>query len=137
MATNEKILHGGCLCGAVRFQAAGHFTPVTVCHCSQCRRWHGAPGPYSNVKRAGLQFSTERGLAWFRSSAAARRGFCRECGSSLFWERVGDPWISIAIGCLDEPTGLTTSHHIFVASKGDSYEINDGLPQWPDGNVGN
>lgn len=136
MAEDQKKLHGACLCGAVKFAAQGPFGRETVCHCKQCQRWHGAPGPYTSVSRDRLVFATQRGLAWFRSSVEARRGFCRECGSSLFWERVGAAEIAIAIGCLDEPTGLALRHHIFVDFKGDTYQINDGLPQWPDGKVG-
>jgi hypothetical protein len=135
MGVNENSLHGSCLCGAVDFQVGGPFGRETVCHCAQCRRWHGAPGPYTSARRQDMVFSNERGLAWYKSSAAARRGFCRECGSSLFWERLGDEKVSIAIGCLDEPTGLAARHHIFVAFKGDSYDIKDDLPQWLDGNI--
>ena len=57
-------------------------------------------------------------------------GFCRECGSRLFWRRVGGARTSIAAGTLDEPTGLRTVAHIYVGSKGDYYEIADGLPQY-------
>ncbi len=135
MESEEKILYGACLCGAVRFTAQGRFGPVSVCHCSQCRRWHGAPGPYTAVRRDRLQFQNSRGLAWYRSSERARRGFCRDCGSSLFWERPQANYTAVALGCLDAPTGLRVAHHIFVADKGDSYEIADGLPQWPDGQV--
>lgn len=135
MDERDKILHGACLCGAVRFRAQGRFGPVSICHCSQCRRWHGAPGPYTSVRRDRLTYLNQGGLAWYRSSDRARRGFCRECGASLFFDDVGGNYVGIAMGCLDMPTGLRQQHHIFVADKGDSYDIADGLPQWPDGNV--
>ncbi|PWR23209.1 GFA family protein [Zavarzinia compransoris] len=131
----SRTLHGACLCGAVSFTASGRFAWATACHCSQCRRWHGAPGPYTSVRRDRLRFKNERGLAWYRSSDRARRGFCRDCGSSLFWEELGGETVSIALGCLEPPTGIRLQHHIFVADKGEDYDIGDGLPQWPDGNV--
>jgi hypothetical protein len=124
---------GSCLCGAVRFRITGKLRSVSVCHCKMCRQWHGAPGPYSNVRWDDLQFDEQDALQWYHSSSVARRGFCGECGSSLFWQRIGAPVISIAAGALDDPTGLRTEKHIFVAHKGDWYEIADGRPQFPEG----
>lgn len=131
MDDRNRSLEGGCLCGAVRFTARGRFGEVSVCHCSQCRRWHGAPGPYTSVRRDRLNFHNQRGLAWYRSSERARRGFCRECGASLFWDMPDQTYTAIAMGAFDGPTGLAQTVHIFVADKGDSYQITDGLPQWP------
>jgi hypothetical protein len=125
------VIGGSCLCGAVRFTVAGELRDVVNCHCSQCRRFHGHVGAYTDAPRTALQFSEARGLRWYRSSSFARRGFCGECGSSLFWERLGGDMISIAAGCLDSPTGLKTVRHIFVADQGDYYEITDGLEQIP------
>ncbi|MBP0129127.1 MAG: GFA family protein, partial [Nitrospira sp.] len=75
---------GQCLCGAVRFRLAGAKRDVVICHCGQCRRWHGHVGAYTRVPISALTVEDERSLAWYRSSERARRGFCRECGSSLF-----------------------------------------------------
>jgi hypothetical protein len=70
-------------------------------------------------------------LQWYQSSAAARRGFCRNCGSNLFWDPIGEPRVSIMAGTLNLPTGLEARGHIFVAEAGDYYRIDDGLPQSP------
>ena len=75
----------------------------------------------------------DRGLKWYRSSDYARRGFCGECGASLFWEPVGQGRIAIAAGGIDAPSGLTTVRHVFAADKGDYYEITDGLEALPQG----
>jgi hypothetical protein len=72
---------------------------------------------------------TEESLRWYQSSTAARRGFCQNCGSQLFWDASGANHISIMAGAIDEPTGLKGAEHIFVAGKGDYYEICDGLPR--------
>lgn len=122
---------GQCLCGAVHFEIRGPLRDVVVCHCGQCRRQHGAPpsytaAPWSNVKLEGASH-----LKWYQSSDQARRGFCRVCGSSLFWEPIGTGRVSIAAGSLNKPTGLRTIRHIFVADKADFYEITDGLEQLP------
>jgi hypothetical protein len=76
-----------------------------------------------------IRLEGEEALTWYRSSEKARRGFCRICGSSLFWEPIGTGRVSIAAGSLDSPTRLKTVRHIFVADKGDYYEIHDGLDQ--------
>ena len=130
--SDPSSVTGRCECGAVRFVVAGKLRDVTNCHCGQCRRFHGHIGAYTNAALADLTFAEQRGLRWYQSSSAARRGFCGECGSSLFWQRIGGDTISIAAGCLDAPTGLKTVAHIFVAHRGDYYEIADGLKQYPD-----
>lgn len=72
-----------------------------------------------------------RSLRWIQSpssDAGARRGFCCECGSSLFWEPPERETISISAGTLDGPTGLRVAGHWFVSQVGDYYEIpDDGL----------
>jgi hypothetical protein len=70
-------------------------------------------------------------MAWHQSSEKVRRGFCATCGSTLFWDPVFRDWIGVAMGAFDTPTQTTLGVHIFVAGKGDYYEIADGLPQKP------
>ena len=65
-------------------------------------------------------------MRWFDSSDSARRGFCKNCGASLFWERRDGDSISVSAGSLDQPCGLTTKHDIFVSDKGDYYELAPG-----------
>ena len=72
-------------------------------------------------------------VGWYRASAEARRGFCRTCGSALFWQADGTDYMSIMAGAFDQPSGLAIGYHIFCADKGDFYDINDGLPQYPAG----
>ena len=122
---------GRCLCGAVRFRLTGERRGVVLCHCGQCRRWHGHVGAYTRVANSGLAIEEEGALSWYRSSDIARRGFCRDCGSSLFWERIGTDQISVAAGSLEAPTGLTTALQIFAEDAGDYYEIDIRVPVRP------
>ena len=122
---------GGCLCGAVRYEVRGKLRGVYNCHCGQCRRSHGHYGAYSSVTPDQITFTETRGLKWYRSSATARRGFCGECGSSLFWEPAVKDHIAIAAGSFDQPSGLTTLGHIFTDHMGDYYTIDDDLERWP------
>lgn len=130
---SETVYSGGCLCGAVRYEVTGSLRPVVGCHCRQCRRTSGHYVAATQVANERLRLLENRGLTWYPSSADARRGFCASCGSSLFWQRVGDARTAIMAGTLDEPTGLELAGHIYVADKGDYYDIGDELPQLAQG----
>jgi hypothetical protein len=120
---------GGCLCGAVRYEASAPLRGVVLCHCEMCRRTHGHFAAYTAVRKSALRLVESRGLKWYRSSPHARRGFCSECGASLFWEANDRDTISIAAGTLDAPTGLATVLQIHTASAGDYYEPPANVPQ--------
>ena len=129
----EKPLRatGRCLCGAITLEIRGPLRDVVVCHCGQCRRQHGAPPSYTAAAWSDVTLPARRtcpGINPRRRPGAASAGIC---GTSLFWEPMGSGRVSIAAGCLDKPTDLRTVRHIFVADKGDFYEIKDGLEQLP------
>ena len=130
MTDESKITEGGCLCGAVRYQVKGRLRDVVNCHCSMCQRLHGNFGPHSKARKVNISITKSDGLAWYKTSEIAQRGFCRICGSGLFWEPFDLDATGIVAGTLDAPTGLKTSGHIFVGEKSDFYEICDGLPQF-------
>ena len=123
------MLTGRCNCGEVAFTITGPVAPPSACHCSQCRRQSGHYWASANVPDSGLTLTESKGLRWFQSSAAARRGFCATCGAFLFWKHRDDLHTSIALGALDQPTGLHIARHIFIADKGDYYDLNDDLPK--------
>ena len=121
---------GRCLCGAVRFEVDGPLREVILCHCVECRRWHGHVSAFTAARREHLRYVSDAGLRWIDSpdsDAHARRGFCGECGSSLFWDVPDRDTISIAAGTLDRPTGLKTAGQIYTADPGDYYEVDAGL----------
>jgi hypothetical protein len=99
-----------------------------------CRRWSGHYWASVNVPVAAFRVvSGANNIGWHRSSDEVRRGFCKSCGSALFWhpDRHAEysHIIAISAGSLDAPTGVALTKHIFVGSKGDYYDIADGLPQ--------
>ncbi len=120
---------GQCLCGAVKYEVRGPLDGAIGCHCQQCRRTSGHYTAGALVRRDGVTVTEDRGLAWYQSSPEARRGFCAECGSSVLWDYVAGDAMGIFLGSLDTPTGLAMTRHVFVADKGDYYEITDGTPQ--------
>ncbi len=103
MTTNKQI-SGSCLCGAINFSASLPSKWCAHCHCSMCRKAHGA----GYVTWVGfeqdhvLYTRGEDHLVWYESSPGAQRGFCRQCGSSLFFR--SKQWageLHIALGCID------------------------------------
>ena len=135
---NEGVWSGGCQCGAVRYRIAVPAERTTHCHCSMCRKVHGALfATYSAFPRD--RFVLERGqdaLATYNSSPGVRREFCRHCGSPLFFDYDGgEAIVDVATGTLDD--GAHPGHrreqeaHIFVASKAGWFTITDDLKQWP------
>ena len=123
------MLTGSCLCGAVKFEVEGELGPPDACHCSQCRKVSGHYWASTDVPRTALTIHGEFNVAWFRSSEKVQRGFCSTCGATLFWDPIQKEKIGISMGAFDSPTGTRLAKHIFVADKGDYYEIADGLPQ--------
>ena len=98
-----------------------------MCHCGQCRRQSGGIWASASVSPDGIEVSGP--VNWYRSSDTAQRGSCANCGSFLFWKADDEDQISFALGALDSPTGLKIVKHIFVADKGDYYDIADDVPQ--------
>lgn len=131
--TTDKHLTGSCLCGAVSYEVNGPARPVIACHCRQCRKQSGHYVAATQVNNRDLVVTGAENLTWFQASEKARRGFCKICGSQLFWKPVSGDRLSIFAGTLDAPTGLTVNAHIFVEDKGDYYEISDGTEQYPAG----
>lgn len=124
---------GSCLCGAVSYEVHEPLRPVIACHCDQCRKQTGTYMSATAVKDDGLRITEDRGLKWYRSSDTARRGFCGECGSVLFWKGDGRDYTAIAAGSIDGPTGAPLEGHIFCESAGDYYVIAGGayrLDRW-------
>jgi hypothetical protein len=125
---------GRCLCGAVEYEVNGPLRGVVLCHCIECRRWHGHICAMTSAERSQLRLVEDRGLRWIaspHSDAHARRGFCSECGSSLFWDAPDLDTVSISAGTVDAPTGLRTVEQIYTERPGDYYELDASIPREP------
>lgn len=121
---------GGCLCGGVRYRVTGPLRDITTCHCGECRRTHGGAAPYTACPDDQLELLVDVGLAWIESphsTTNAVRGFCANCGSSLFWKAPDRDYTAIAAGSVDEPSGLHSIDHIWWDARAD-WEVPDGLP---------
>jgi hypothetical protein len=107
----------------------GEIPRPDACHCTKCRKISGHFWASTDVERERVIIEGADQVSWYRSSEKVRRGFCGTCGSPLFWDADGRPKLAISMGAFDRPTGAKLAMHIFVADKGDYYEIADGLPQ--------
>lgn len=120
-------VEANCLCGANRFTLPGPVGKITACHCTQCRKISGHYSACLATQESGVTWQS-RDVTEHHGPGGDTRGFCPTCASSLYI-RAADGSFSIAIGCINNPTGGQLSRHIGVAEKGDYYHLTDGLPQ--------
>ncbi len=132
MMTNiqDQTTTGGCLCGAVRYEVTGPLRDIVNCHCSMCQKLHGSFGAHTKALKKNIKIVKNDGLAFYKTSDVAERGYCRDCGSSLFWHPFDLDATGILAGSLDDTSGLKTMGHIFTGEKASFVEITDDLPQF-------
>ena len=123
--------NGSCLCGAVKYQIDAPIRAATHCHCSQCRKAHGAAfGTYTTVLKADFRFTQGADqVRTFYSSPGVARTFCQACGATLQWMELDSEFTGVALGTLDTALGEIAQKHIYADSKADWYAIREGLPQ--------
>jgi hypothetical protein len=111
---------GRCLCGGITFTVTGPLRDVIDCHCHRCRRWTGHHMAATSAEVSEIRLEGEDLLEWYFPVEEASYGFCRGCGSSLFWRASDNPgWWSICAGTLDPPTHLTTTVALWVSEASD------------------
>ncbi|HKP55783.1 MAG TPA: GFA family protein [Polyangiales bacterium] len=128
---NAELIHGSCLCRSVSWQAEKPLERMSHCHCSMCRKSHGAPfATYVAADARGFAWrGGEQHIVRYRSSEQVERCFCGRCGSAVPELFDGKAWMPA--GCLDEDPGTRPYAHMFTASKAPWYEIPpDGLPRF-------
>ncbi len=123
---------GQCLCGAVTFSANDVETHVHACHCSMCRRWNGGPALAASV--GSVSFTGEENVGRYESSEWAERGFCKQCGSNLFYFlKPGERYIMWAGAFNEQPFSM--DGEIFFEEKPAWYNFagdhprHEGMPE--------
>ncbi|MEM9199511.1 MAG: GFA family protein [Pseudomonadota bacterium] len=113
---------GHCLCGAVRFTLDEVPQEMEACHCADCRRMTGgAPLLSISVLCNGLHFNEDAPIGVYRSSDWAERGFCRKCGSTLFFRMRGSERVGLSPGLLDDMNGIALTSEMFFEDQPDGY----------------
>ncbi len=131
MEVVTDILHGGCLCGAIRYQVQGLPFAADYCHCRHCQKIAGAP------VMAWMDF-LHKDVLWlssqpreYASSSDVRRGFCGQCGSTLTFRHVQHPdYLTLAIASLDQPDRVSPTYHIYTIQARKWCVIQDDLPRF-------
>ena len=136
----NKTFQGGCLCGKVNFEFDELLPQVAHCHCSMCRKFHGAAyATIASVPRSKFRWTKGKDvLKEYRAENNTIRTFCRHCGSSLsfFSPRAPSEVIEIALGTVDGDIPVKPDAHIFVGSGANWTVVCDDLPRFEEGRVG-
>jgi len=126
------ISKGSCLCNQVQYEIDGKFEDVLNCHCSMCRKLH-ASAFRTRAKITSESWKTVKGdefIKFYESSPGEYKGFCSNCGSSLFTKFDEYPDIlGFPFGTLDTDPKVKPTRHIYVGSKAAWHDISDNLPQ--------
>lgn len=122
---------GTCLCGALRYELDGPISFLTHCHCSMCRKHHGASfATWAAAPIGGFRWrSGEDAVASYASSGQGERRFCRRCGSVAPSMMPAYGLAVVPAGNLEGDLGVEPQAHWFVGSKAPWDEITDRLPQ--------
>ena len=121
---------GGCLCGAVRYSVRGPLrSTVVACHCEYCRRFTGGLWTGTTARKDDVVIEQGATLAWYavEPEGDRGRGFCSQCGSSLFGD--GSELMAIAAGSLDAPTGLRLAVHSWTSESADYWSFDPAIPR--------
>ena len=121
---------GGCLCGAVRYQAHANLDEAYYCHCRYCQKSSGSPVEVGVSVEPGTLVFTKEDPKYFDSSPIGRRGFCPHCGSRLVWMSPDRPdWTNLSAGSLDHPESVRPIQHLCVESQLPWFSLADDLPR--------
>lgn len=125
--SSQAALTGGCLCGAVRYEARPEKREGYYCHCRMCQLATGnTRAAFINLRRDEVRWIAEP--AWYHSSKIARRGFCPRCGSPLAFQYLDSPRMDLTIGSLDDPGAVRPVSHFAIDTRIAAWHADDGLP---------
>ena len=130
---NEKKMSGGCMCGAVRYEARGESFSIAHCHCHSCRKNNGGPVvTLAGYLKSQVTFSGKE-RSFYASSPGVLRAFCSNCGTPLTWE--GDagelgPVIELHVSTFDDPEAMVPTAHAFYPERISWFEVADDLPRY-------
>ena len=124
----EKPLTGGCLCGAIRYEARPEKREGYYCHCRMCQLAFGnTRAAFINLRKDQITWSTGA-PALYASSKFAVRGFCGRCGTPLTFAYPDSKNMDLSIGSLDDPSAVKPVSHFAVESRVGNWHADDGLP---------
>lgn len=133
----KRRSRGSCLCGAVAFEVDEFLGAAAHCHCSMCRKFHGAAYAtfVSVARRAFHWISGQEELTDYQAPNGTVRSFCRRCGSSLFFAspRAPQDVVEVALAAFEADVPVVVDAHIFVGSRAAWTKMEGDLPQYEEG----
>jgi adenylate cyclase len=120
---------GGCLCSAVRYEASEPPKSSGYCHCTMCQRWSGAPAWAAVTFPLAAVRITRGAPKVHQSSPKVERGFCSDCGSSLFVRYPDIDEFCVSIGSLDVAANARPQRHVGIESQLPWFVLADDLPR--------
>jgi len=127
------MITGHCECGRVCYQVDGEIEDFSHCHCSQCRRLHGAAfASFAAVSREKFRYlSGESAIRVYASSESNDRIFCATCGSNILVDALQEPeFLYISMSTVVGDPALPRGYHAYVGSKASWFDITDDLEQF-------
>ena len=130
---SRTLITGGCLCGAIRYAAAGPPYDVTHCHCEDCRRSSGAPFvTWASFARETFRFT--KGEPKLFHWADRDRGHCAECGTALIFSSQASPdEIDVTVCSFDDPSEARPADHTWIEDRVPWMREQNSLPEFPRG----
>ena len=127
-----SLLHGACLCDAVRYEIRGSIIRLNLCHCDMCQKSHGAAfAPYLRVNKSDFHFVTGQDLVTsYQSSEEIIRTFCQRCGSNLQWIRNNSDGLGVAAGTLDSEVNIQPAAQFYCIESKSWHQLRDDVPQY-------
>jgi hypothetical protein len=121
---DTQLAKGSCLCGAVTIEAKEMNPSLGACHCEMCRKWAG--GPFMSVSCGSeVKFTGEEHIGVYDSSPWAERGFCKKCGSGLFYRLKGDQQYHMPAGLFENVDNISFEGQVFIDKKPDYYSFSN------------
>ena len=118
---------GRCLCGAVSYTAEDVHDEIHSCHCNMCQRWTGGPALAASV--SAVSFQGEESISRFVSSEWAERGFCKQCGTNLFYYLKEGGQYMLWMGTFDDKAAFKLAGEIFIEEKPVAYDFSGEHPR--------
>ena len=129
MAAGDRV-QGRCLCGAMSFAATLGDGAMHACHCDMCRRWAGGPFLYLPIDPVSLELTGGDAVGRYRSSGDAERGFCKVCGSTMFWRALDGRSADVSSQAVDDPGRFPFESEVFYEEKPANYEFANPTRKW-------
>ncbi len=131
---NHPTYSGSCLCASIRYEVDKLEPKMAHCHCSMCRKFHGAAfATFGEARTENFRWTSgEEFLKSYRAENGTTRQFCEKCGSSLIFKPSvnNEDFVEFALGTLDSDIPLQPDAHIYVGSKANWVELHDALPKY-------